>query len=160
MGLGQEVRQNYNALVNNGNIRYIVLPDAAAGVTLVNAGGDAAWAWAAAATSVVISADCGGLDPCWLAGFTICLCDHAAATTYGDLRLGSGGVGTEVWLGTFPYLAGAETAVGLGGKMPVWLPYPIRITGDPGIVGQVRNSAGAVATGPDVKVILASAVGT
>lgn len=160
MGLAQEVRQTYNALLNSGNVRYAVLPDAGAGAAVVNGAGDAAWAWAAAATSQQIAANCGGLDPCWLVGFTVVQATWAAATTYGDLRLGTGALAAEVWLGTFPILAGVETAVGLGGKMPTFLPYPVRIAGNPRLCAQIRNATGGVATGVTVKVILASAVGT
>lgn len=160
MALVGEVRSLFQAAVNSGNIRYTVLPDAAAGAALVNGVGDAAWDWAAAATSQQIAANCGGLDPCWLAGLTVVQSTWAAATTYGDIRLGTGALAAEVWLAVIPVLAGLETAVGLGGKTPIWLPYPVRIAGNPRLCGQIRNATGGIATGVSVKVILISALGT
>lgn len=159
MGLIQEVRQSFRALVESGNVRYTVWPDAAAGAAVVNAAPDAAWAWAAAATSQTIIAAAKVADPCWLAGLAVLQSTHAAATTYGDIRVGTGALAAEVWLAIFPVLAGVETAVGLGGKIPCFLPFPIKVNGSPRICGQTRNSAGGVATGYTVKVVTAEVVG-
>ena len=155
-----ETRALYNALVNSGNIRYVVLPDAAVGAPIVDAVGDAAWAWSATATSQQINANCAGNDPCWLSGFTIVQSTFILATTYADLQLGRGALGAEVWLGAIPLLAGIETPVGLGAKTPVWLRHPIRITGNPRLCGRIRNSVGGVAEGIRIKVILETGLGT
>ena len=163
MALPQEVRASFRTLVETGNIRYVVLPDAAAGAAIVNIAGapeNVAWVWSQTATSQQIAANCGGNDPCWLAGMTVVQSTWAAATTYGDIQLCTGALAAEVWLAVIPVLAGVETAVGLGGKMPIWLPWPIRITGNPRLGARIRNSTGGIATGVSVKVILATGVGT
>ena len=154
------IKSLYLALVGSNNVRYVVLPDAAAGAAVVNAGGDAAWAWAAAATSQQIAANCGGNDPCWLMGVAVVQSTWALATTYGDLRIGTGALASEVWLATIPILAGVETAVGLGMKAPIWLPAPVKIIGNPRLCAQIRNATGSVATGVTIKVILGTGMGT
>lgn len=160
MPLPSEVRSTFRAMVETGNIRYAVAPDAAAGAAIANVAGEGAWAWSVTATSQLILANCLGLDPCWLAGLTVVQSTWALATTYGDIQLCTGALAAEVWLAIIPILAGVETAVGLGGKMPIFLPWPIRIAGNPRIGARIRNNTGGIATGVSVKVILASAVGT
>jgi hypothetical protein len=163
VGLAQEVRQAYNALVNGGNVRYQVWPDNAAGAAVVNIAGapeNVAWVWSQTATSQNIIAAANIADPCWLVGFTIVQATWVAATTYGDIQFCSGALAAETWLAIMPILAGVETAVGLGGKMPIFFPYPIRLAGAPRIGARIRNSTGGVATGVSVKVITATAVGT
>jgi hypothetical protein len=163
MALPQEIRSIYQAKVNSGNIRYSVLPDAAAGAAIVNIAGapeNVAWVWSQTATSQQIAANCGGLDPCWLAGLTVVQSTWVAATTYGDIQVGTGALAAEVWLAIFTVLAGVETAIGLGMKIPIFLPYPIRIAGNPRLCARIRNSTGGIATGCSVKVSLASLVGT
>jgi hypothetical protein len=162
MGLPQQVAQSFNALVNNGNVRYQVWPNAAAGAAVVNVAGapeNVAWVWSQTATSQTIIAAANIADPCWLVGFTIVQCTHAAATTYGDIRFGYGALAAEVFVADMPFLAGVETAIGLGGKTPTFFPYPIRLVGSPRICAVIRNSVGGVATGVTVKVITATALG-
>lgn len=163
MGLKGEVDNIFNALLESQNVRYVVLPDAAAGAAVVNIAGapeNVAWVWSQTATSQQIAANCGGNDPCWLCGITVVQSTWAAATTYGDIAIGRGALAAEVWLAILPILAGVETAVGLGGKMPVWLPRPIKIVGNPRLCARIRNSTGGIATGVTIKVILATGMGT
>jgi hypothetical protein len=148
----------YNVTNNAQGIRYQVWPDNAAGVDVVNAVADGAWVWTTVATSINVIAAANIGNPCWLMGFTILACTWGPGV-YGDVRLGRGALGGEVWLATMPVLAGAETPVGLGGKMPVWLPVPIKITGSPRLCASVRSLAGGI-LGVTIKVITTTGLGT
>lgn len=162
MGLAQEIRQSYLALIESDNIRYQVWPDAAAGAAVVNIAGapeNVAWVWSQTATSQTIIAAAAIADPCWLVGFTIVQCGWAGAATYGDLWFCSGALAAEVFLMQAPISGSVETAVGMGGKMPSFFPFPARLVGSPRIGAVIRNSTGGIATGVTVKVITATAVG-
>ena len=161
MGLPQEVRMNFNALVNSGNVRYQVWPDAAAGAAVVNVAGapeNVAWVWSQTATSQVVIAVTTIPDPCWLLGIQVLTCSWAAATTYGDIQICSGGVGAETWLAILPIAATVTAAMAM--PNPIWLPFPIRLAGRPALGARIRNNTGAIATGVVIKAITASAVGT
>jgi hypothetical protein len=152
------VRSIKNALAG-GSVRYQVWPDAAAGAPVVNIAGapeNVAWVWSQTATSQNIIAAANIPSPCWLVGFTIVQCTWAAATTYGDIQFCSGALAAEVWLAIVPVLAGVETAIGLGGKAPIYFPYPIKLVGSPRIGARIRNATAGIATGLVVKVITAT----
>jgi len=158
MSVGALTKSMYNVTNNAQGIRYQVWPDAAGGAAVLGNGVDGAWVWSTVATSLNVIAAANIANPCWLMGFTVLACTWGVGV-YGDIRLCTGELAAEVWLATMPVLAGVETAVGLGGKMPVWLPIPIKITGSPRIGASVRCTAGG-AVGVTLKVITATGVGT
>jgi len=145
------VRSIKNALAG-GSVRYQSWPDLA-GVALISAVGDGVMVWHSTATSIQVVAAGVVASPCWIVGVSVLQSTWAAATTYGEIRVGTGALAAEVWLAQLPVLAGVETAVGLGMKAPIWLPYPIKVTGSPRICASIRNSTGGLITGCTVKVL-------
>ena len=69
MGVPQEVKATYKAIVENGNSKQVVYP-VAAGVAAVSDGAAAAWAWSA---YVQIVAAAVIPNPCWLVGVFLTL---------------------------------------------------------------------------------------
>lgn len=160
MGLPQEARSTFQALVNSGNIRYVVYPAAAAGVSVVSNGAAAAWAWAPYIQIVAVDTI---TDPCWLCGVTI----HTAVveTHNGDMAIAYGTAGSELDLAIFHYAAALPGATANLTAMPIvsktiWLPYPVRVAGSPRLAARIRKSTAASAAGVTAKVIAATGVGT
>jgi len=156
MGVPQEVKATYKALVESGLIRYQTLPAAAAPTALVSDGAAAAWAWMA--NYVQIAAAAVIPNPCWLVGATI----HTGVveTINGDIAIATGAGGAEVDLAMFHFVSGIPTAVGVSVAGPIWLPYPIKIVGSPRVAANIRKSSAASNAGVSIKLILATAVGT
>jgi hypothetical protein len=159
MALPQEVRSSYQALVNSGNIRYVVYP-VGAPTAVVSDGSAAAWAWAAYVQIVAAGVIA---DPCWLCGAII----HTAAveTHNGDIAIASGAAGSETDLAIFGYAAALAGATANTAAMPILsklirLPFPIRIAGSPRLAARLRKSTAASAAGVSMKVLAATAVGT
>lgn len=166
MGLVQEVRQEWQALVNSGNIRYFVLPQGviplgAAGVALTHGGADGAWAWGATVALCAAGVASGQVDPEWLVGIAVVLSAVAATTTQVDIGIGlvavaAGLAGADLCV--IPWSAQVVTTPDGG---PYNLPYPIRIVGMPIIYGRQRDTLGTVAnTAVSIKLLMASAIGT
>ena len=155
MGVPQETKSTYKALVESGLIRYQTIPAAGVGIAAVSDGVVAAWAWS---PYVQIVAAAGIPNPCWLVGATI----HTGAveTINGDLAIASGAGGAEVDLAMFHFVAGIPTAVGVSVAGPIWLPFPIKIVGAPRLAVRIRKDTAASAAGVTLKLILATAVGT
>jgi len=159
MGLPQESRQSYKALVDSGNQRYYAFPSGAVGVAVVNAT-TGAWAWSTVDFTIIAAgAVAGYTDPSWLCGIVVLQSTWSAATIYGDIAIGYGAAAAETWVAEFPLLAGVPTAVGLATSGPIYLPHPIKIVGVPRIGARIRASTSA-ATGCTIKVIMASGVGS
>lgn len=156
MGVPQEVKATYMALVESGLVRYQTLPAAAAPTALVSDGAAAAWAWMA--NYVQIAAADVIPNPCWLVGATI----HTGVveTINGDIAIATGAAGFEVNLAMFHFVSGIPTAVGVSVAGPIWLPYPIKIVGSPRVAANIRKDTAASAAGVSIKLILATAVGT
>ena len=158
MGLRAEVASTYLALVETGNIRYVVHPAGAVGVPIISAGAVAAWVWAAYVEIVAAAAI---TDPSWLCGVSI----HAAAveTHYGDLAVASGALGAEVDLAILPYAGGLPGVTALATfetiQEPIYLPRPIKIIGTPRLAGRIRKSTAASAAGVTCRAILGEAIG-
>lgn len=155
MGVPQEVKSTYKALVESGLIRYQTAPANAAATALVSDGVVAAWAWAPYIQVVAAAAI---PNPCWLCGITI----HTGVveTWNGDIAVASGAALAEVDLAMFPVVSGIPTAVGVSVAGPTMLPYPILIVGSPRLAVRLRKDTAASAAGCSVKLILATAVGT
>ncbi|MFA5376666.1 MAG: hypothetical protein WC455_13040 [Dehalococcoidia bacterium] len=156
MGVPQEVKSTYKALVESGLIRYQTLPAGAAPTALPSDAAAAAWAFMA--NYVQIAAAAVVPNPCWLCGISI----HTGVveTFSGDIVIATGAAGFEVDLAMFHVVAGIPTAVGVSVAGPLMLPYPIKIVGTPRIAANLRKSTAASAAGVSIKLILATAVGT
>lgn len=121
------VRRIYNALIGSDNIRYAVLPDGAASVTLTAKA--VAWtydAWAQIAASV------GAVDG-WL--YYVAMENPSNPAAGYDVNIGSGAVASEVSLATVSFF---------NPVMP--LPFPIRIAATTRVAGRTRSSTGVADT--------------
>lgn len=154
MSHAQHVKAEFLALIESGNIRYVVQP-VGAPVAAVSDGAAAAWAWSA---YVQIVAAAVITDPSWLCGITI----HTGVveTFNGDFAIASGAAAAEVDLAMFHVVGGIPTAVGVSVAGPLLLPYPIKIVGTPRLAVRLRKDTAASAAGVSLKVILAEAIGT
>lgn len=157
MGLPQEVRSNFQSLVNTGNIRRVVIP-AGAIVAVVSDGAAAANAYAARVAIVAAGVI---TDPSWLGGVTI-LQDNLANADYADLQIGTGTVAVPIVdLAEFAFYKDVAAGAGITQfKQSYEMAFPIRIGGAPGIVGRIRKASAASGTGVSPKVIFYTAVGT
>ena len=159
MSLKSEVDQLFLALVSSGNIRYNALP-IGAGVAVVSDGAAAAWAYPAANLHVTIQA--AGLlpaDPCWLVGIVI-LNNNLEVACYADLAIGFGVDAAGIDRAEFPYFNEiAAVAASNLIMLAYYLPYPVRIAGNPRLAGRIRKSSAASGVGITVKVLVASAIG-
>ena len=155
MATPQEVKGLYQALLNSGNIRMETWPAAAAGVAMVSDGAVAAWAWA---PYVEIIAAANVTDPAWLAGVTI----HTGVveTCYGDLAIATGAGAAEVDIAIVGFVSGIPSAVGVAIFATIWLPFYIRIAGQPRLAGRIRKDTAASAAGFTCKAVCATALGT
>lgn len=159
MSLKAEVDQLFLALVQTGNIRYNAMPIGAA-VAVVSDGAAAAWAYPAA--NLHINIQNAGLlpsDPSWLVGIVI-LANNLEVACYADLAIGFGADAAGIDRAEFPYFNEiAAVAASNLIMLAYYLPYPIRITGNPRVAGRIRKSSAASGVGITVKVIVASAIG-
>ena len=160
MALIQESRQNFRSLVESDNIRYVVMPIGAA-VAVVSDAAAAAWAYPAANLHIQIQA--AGLlpaDPCWFVGVTI-IANNLEAACFADLAIGFGVDAAGIDRAEFPFYNDVAAGAAITqSKAYCFLPYPIRITGNPRVAGRIRKSSAASGVGITPKVIFASAVGT
>ena len=160
MPLITEVRQSFLSLVESGNIRYTVYPIGAA-IAIVSDGAAAAWAYPAANLHVQIQA--AGLlpaDPCWFVGVHI-IQDNLENAAFADLAIGFGVDGAGIDRGEFAFYKDVAAGAGVTqSKANCYLPYPVRITGNPRVAGRIRKSSVASGVGITAKVIIATAVGT
>lgn len=160
MSLSQFVKSSFQALVESGNIRYNVMP-IGAGVAIVSDGAAVAWAYPAANLHVTIQA--AGLlpaDPCWLVGIVI-LNNNLEVACYADLAIGFGVDAAGIDRAEFPYFNEiAAVAASNLIMLAYYLPYPVRIAGNPRVAGRIRKSSAGSAVGITVKVIFAIAVGS
>ena len=157
MALTTEVRQLFNALINSGNVRRVMIP---AGVAVAIVSDGAAGAWVYAARVAIVAAAVLG-DPCWLGGVTI-LQDTLANADYADLQIGTGTVAVPlVDVAEFSFYKDVAAGAGVTQfKQSYEMQYAIRIAGAPGLVGRIRKASVASATGITPKVITYTAVGT
>jgi hypothetical protein len=160
MSTTQNIRANYRALVESGNIRYECLP--AADVPCATG----AWAQllAAAATPAV---------PWWICGFKVSCATGLVVEQGWRVSLGYGGADgaaiaatTTIVTGWPFYLIGAAAAA-MGSLETAMLPYPVQIPidiVDPGsrvAYTVVNNPTGGAAVGlTSCRIIIAYAVGT
>ena len=122
-----EARRIYNALIGSDNIRYAVLPDGAASVTLTAAAG----AWTYALWSQ-IAASVGAADG-WLVAV---YAENPSAPAAGyDVNIGSGAIAAEVSLAVVPIFQSINP-----------LPFPIRIAATTRVAGRCRSSTGVADT--------------
>ena len=159
MGLAQEVGQNYNALVNSGNVRYRRWPAAAAaGAQATSGGANTMGAWKEVVAAATIT------DPSWLFGIEAYgYTDPATGGCIVDIGTGAGGAEVSLsnasGLCTFTIVqttAVGEYAHGLGR-----LPFPIRLAGQPRLAAAIAQlAAGAGALKANIAVYCAIAVGT
>jgi hypothetical protein len=144
---------NYLALINSGNIKQVVYP-VAAPTAAISDGAAAAWAWSAyvqivAATTIP--------NPSWLVGVFMSTPTVEAFTA--DFAIATGAGGAEVDQAIFPFNE-QLFAVVEGKSVTQFLPYPIRLAGQPRLSVRVRKSSAASAAGVSLKVIIATGVGT
>ena len=160
MALPGEVRQSFLALVESGNIRYTAYP-IGAGVAIVSDGAAAAWAYPAANLHIQIQAAALlPADPCWLVGVAI-LANNLEAACFADLAIGFGADAAGIDRAEFPFYNDLGAGAGITqAKHFAYLPYPIRITGNPRVAGRIRKSSAASGVGLTPKVLIATAVGT
>ncbi len=153
MGIPQEVKATYKAIVESGNIRQVTYP-VAAGVAAVSDGAAAAWAWSA---YVQIVAAAVIPNPCWLVGVFLTL--PVVEAFYGDFAIATGAALAEVDQAIFPF-SEQLFAVVEGQNQAQYLPFPIKIIGSPRLAVRLRKNTAASAAGCTCKVIVATAVGT
>jgi len=160
MALKSEVDQLFLGLVESGNIRYTAYPIGAA-VAVVSDGAAAAWDYPAANLHIEIQA--AGLlpaDPCWFVGVVI-LANDLEVACYADLAIGFGADAAGIDRAEFPYFNEiAAVAASNLIMLTYYLPYPIRIAGNPRVAGRIRKSSAASGVGITPKVIIATAIGT
>lgn len=164
MGLAQEVRQTYNALLNSGNVRYATQPAAGAAGATVTCGKQALGAWAQIVAAATIT------DPSWLVGCAIGNPAAAGFVAAGgiqnriDINVGTGAAAAEVAIAAFIWgtVDIEVTAVGHGAfALPAqYLPYPVRLAGAPRLAAQGATRDAAATRAVDVIAILATLVGT
>ena len=127
MPTGSEAPRLYNAFIGSDNIRYAVLPDGAASVTLTAKA--VAWTngdWAQIAASV-------GAADGWLAAV---YAENLSAPAAGyDVNIGSGAAAAEVSLAVVPIFQSINP-----------LPFPIRIIAATRVAGRCRSSTGIADT--------------
>lgn len=153
MGVPQEVKSTYKALVESGLIRYTVQP-VGAPIAAVSDGAAGAWVWSA---YVQIIAAAVLPNPCWLCGIHVTT--PVVEAFLADFAIASGAGGAEVDLAMFHF--GSELfAVVEGKNTPYYLPYPIQIVGSPRLAVRIRKSTAASAAGATIKALIAAAVGT
>lgn len=160
MGLKTEVDQVFLANVESGNIRYTAYPIGAA-IPIVSDGAAAANVYPAADLHIEIQA--AGLlpaDPCWFVGIVL-LNNDLEVACFADLAIGFGADAAGIDRAEFPYFneLAAVAAMTLT-MLSYYLPYPIRIVGNPRVCGRIRKSSAASGVGITPKVIIATAVGT
>lgn len=159
MGLGHEIRQAFNTLVNSGNIRRVVIP-AGAAVAVTSDGAAAANTYPAANLHIQIVAAAVIADPSWFGGVTI-LTNDLEVAAYADLAIGFGVDAAGIDRAEFAYfneIAAAAAHKLLSLEYPLF--PPIRIAGAPRVAGRIRKSSAASAKGVTPKVIFYTAVGT
>lgn len=156
MGLAQQVAQQFNAAINSGDVRRVMIP-AGVAVAIVSDGAAAANAYAA---RVAIVAAAVITNPTWLGGVTI-LQDTLANADYADLQIGTGTVAVPLLdLAEFSFYKDVAAGAGVTQfKQSYEMRHPIYIAGAPGIVGRIRKASAASATGITPKVIFYNAVG-
>jgi len=174
MALVQEVAQNFQAIVNTGNIRYWIIPAGPdvdtenARVVLVPAAGALTYgilvgaAWTPICAQAWDQDDAGGAAIAPAAAGWICGVYGIRVTAKDDFYIVNVGVGVakaEVSLMRvgFTWLAGtaADNAVG----MYVPLPFPVRVA----VASRVAGRAARVAGGADnltISLLVATGVGT
>lgn len=159
MALIQEVRQQWNTLINSGNIRRVVIP-AGAPVAVVSDNAAAANAYPAANLHIQIVAAAVITDPSWFAGVTI-LFNNLEAACFADLAIGFGVDAAGIDRAEFAYYNEIAAGAGITHTMPTYeLAFPIRIAGAPRVAGRIRKSSVASAVGITPKVNFYTAVGT
>ena len=137
MAQPQEVRRQYNALINSGNVAFGVFPNGAAAIALTAA---AAWVFGA---WVEIVATVGGADV-WFIGVAVGAFSAPAADY--DVGIGTGAGAAEVSFLSLPCWAPV-----------IFIPFPRLIAAATRIAGRVRTSSGAADT-MTVKVLVATGV--
>ena len=165
MAWWDEIDASHKALVESGNIRYVVQPVGAA-IAAISNGVAAAWAWAA---YVQIVAAAIITNPSWLCG--IAIHTPVVESHNGDIAIAIGALAAEVDLVMFHY-SGTWPVVGVTAALianavarevhskTIWLPEPIRIVGAPRLAVRLRKDTAASIAGVSLKVILAEAIGT
>lgn len=159
MGVPQEVKSSYLALVQSGNIRYQCLPAAEVPCAV------GAWAqlFAAAASPAV---------PWWIVGFKVSCATGLVAEQGWRVSIGYGGAdGAAIAAGTivvtaWPFTLQGAAAAAMGALEAVILPFPVRVPVDivdPGsrmAYSVVDNPVGGAVGLTSCRVIIATAVGT
>mgnify|MGYP001568290535 CR=1 FL=1 len=155
MSLKHQVNQNFQALIQSGNIRYQCLPTA-----VVPIADDAAWdeLFAAAGAPTV---------PFWLCGISFNWATGVVAEVSLLVDVGFGGVdgaavaAATVVLTNWPItLTAGAAAVGPDTHAPHMLPFPIRIPQSSRMAARIASSPTGTLALTDFRVILATAVGT
>lgn len=164
MGMKELIASAYLSFVQSDNIRYTTRP-AGTGVVgvAVTAGKAVLGAYAQIVAAALIT------NPSWLCGCSFdtivdLVTDTASTERAYDIRLATGAACAEVDIGSFGFgLSHVRySAVGEINSylLPVWLPYPVRLNGQPRIAARAGSTDCAATHAVGVKVILATAVGT
>lgn len=161
VALGGEVAAVYNKDVNSGNILVARWPNATVGLKVTSGATPAFSAW----TQIVATAKI--TNPSWITAIFLENPTNAGAAETWLVDLAQGGAGVETSLAN-----GTNTAQGIGAVSqawlssvgswlipPIYLPFPIRVTGSPRISAA---TAGLLVGGKDIFVSFqaASGVGT
>ena len=142
MGVGSAVRRKLNREINSTALRLVRYPAAIAGINFVSDGAAAAGAYCALWIQVVAAATIA--NPCWIAG--IVLGTPQIQAFYGDITIGTGGIGAEVTLATVP--VGTDLFPVIEWAHPViWLPEFIEVLASPRLAVNIRKNTVASVAG-------------
>lgn len=156
MGLPQEVRSQWLALVESGNARQVVYPAPNARTAAVSDGAAVAGAYAA---YVEICAAAVITNPSWLLGIEL---DTSVVEAFsGDFAIAIGAGAAEVDIAVFPSAWDFGALAGTSKPTSLQIPamYPIKIVGAPRVAVRLRKSTGASAAGCSLSLILGEAIG-
>ncbi len=160
MGEFPQLKALYQAYLGSTLQKYNVTPGAAAlgatGVQAISDGGAATQVWSAYVTVIAAATI---PDPCWLVGaiFWLAITD---APLNCDFAIASGGAGSEVDLVELPVVAYVPTAVGMGAIPSCYLPFPIKLLGQPRLSVRIRKLSAAGVQGMTCKLIIMTGLGT
>ncbi len=162
MGLVQEVQQTFLAIVNTGNVRYRRWPANAAGVTTTgdkaNLGKFGAWKEVVAKATIA--------DPSWLWGVALGGAIGTDTEEEYAIDAATGEAGAEVSLsGSTGIVGTGRNIVGAAGGYTLnpmlYLPFPIRITGQPRLAVALAQMSDAAANHTlNIALFTAQALGT
>ena len=156
----QQLKALWQAHLGSTNQKYNVTPGATAlgatGVQAISDGAAITQVWSAYVTVIAAATI---PDPCWLVGaiFWLAITD---APLNCDFAIATGTAGSETDLVELPVVAYVPSAAGMGVVPSVYLPFPIKLLGQPRLSVRIRKLSGAGVQGMTCKLIIMTGLGT